>query len=280
MKPILTHPFELKGSRAKRRNLCKRCGHTNRHRIHRHLYPPGSIERAAADERGRMAGDIAKRLGKTSPFLRLLQDLIPTNKEVTQAILERRDEVLTYCPKCGELRKSLPSFNEPMKCHRCGSFFMPNPCGELCHTKQTPAGPVLMRGREEVAKIVMSPEVSQRLTEAAQEEASTGAKRSSLYPKGAQFPARYDLMWRNAAGMRRLAEAWGEGFNKYGADNWFKGFAESVLISHTLEHIRLYLAGDKTEDHLGHCSWNILALCWIEENKPELLDLTKPEQKS
>lgn len=111
------------------------------------------------------------------------------------------------------------------------------------------------------------------------EQASTGAVRSQLYPKGAKFPARYDLMMRNAAGMRRLAETWGEGQAKYGNDNWLNGFPESVMISHTEDHIRLYLAGDKSEDHLAHAAWNLLALCWIEENKPELLDLTKPEQK-
>lgn len=112
----------------------------------------------------------------------------------------------------------------------------------------------------------------------AHEQAATGAVRSKLYPPGTKFPARYDLMFRNAAGMRRLAETWGEGFAKYGADNWMKGFPASVFVSHALEHFRLYLAGDRSEDHLAHIAWNALALCWVEENKPELLDLTMPVQ--
>lgn len=108
------------------------------------------------------------------------------------------------------------------------------------------------------------------------ETASTGAERTSMYPKGEKFAARYDLMFRNDVGMRRLAETWGEGFEKYGADNWMKGFPASVFISHALEHIRLYLSGDRSEDHLAHGAWNLLALCWVEEKKPELLDLTMP----
>lgn len=103
--------------------------------------------------------------------------------------------------------------------------------------------------------------------------------RDHLYPPGTKFPARYDLMMRNAAGMRRLAETWGEGYEKYGADNWMGGFPASAMISHALEHIRLYLAGDKSEDHLAHGAWNLLGLCWIEENKPECMDLTFPTQK-
>lgn len=110
------------------------------------------------------------------------------------------------------------------------------------------------------------------------ETSETGAVRSSVYPQGAQFPIRLDLLFRNSAGLRRLAETWGEGEAKYGPDNWMKGHKESCYISHALEHIRLYLAGDKSEDHLAHGAWNLLALCWVEENKPELLDLTKPNQ--
>jgi hypothetical protein len=108
--------------------------------------------------------------------------------------------------------------------------------------------------------------------------AATGAIRSKLYPEGTKFPARYDLMFRNAAGMRRLAETWGEGNEKYGPDNWMKGFPATVMVSHALEHIRLYLAGDTSEDHLAHCAWNVLALCWVEENKPDLIDITFPAQ--
>lgn len=110
-------------------------------------------------------------------------------------------------------------------------------------------------------------------------ELPTGAKRSNAYPPGKVFPARYDLLFRNATALRRLAETWGEGEAKYGQNNWSKGFPESVDVSHALEHIRLYLAGDLADDHLSHAVWNLMHLMWVQDNKPELLDLTKIPQK-
>jgi len=112
------------------------------------------------------------------------------------------------------------------------------------------------------------------------ETADTGAVRSTLYPPGKQFPARYDLLFRNAVAMRRLAETFGEGAAKYGDDNWMKGFKESVYISHALEHIRLYLAGNREEDHLAHASWNLLSLMWVQENLPKLIDLSHEKSPS
>jgi hypothetical protein len=110
------------------------------------------------------------------------------------------------------------------------------------------------------------------------ETESTGAVRNKLYPMGAHFPARYDLLLRNAEAMKRLAETFGEGFDKYGADNWMKGFKESMYLSHGIEHLRLYAAGDASEDHLAHATWNLMALMWVQANRPDLLDLTKPQQ--
>lgn len=124
------------------------------------------------------------------------------------------------------------------------------------------------------------PDTVTDITGTAAEKAETGAVRSSMYPPGAKFPARYDLLFRNAAGLRRLAEAYGEGVAKYGPDNWMNGFPESVMVSHALEHFRLFMAGDTSEDHLAHAAWNVMTLIWIQENKPELLDLTKPQQKA
>lgn len=110
-------------------------------------------------------------------------------------------------------------------------------------------------------------------------ETATGAKRSTEYPPGSKFPERYDLMFRNAVAIRRIAETFGEGFEKYGPDNAFKGFKESVYITHALEHIRVHLSGQSTEDDLSHACWNLMFLMWIQENKPELMDLTKLDQK-
>lgn len=103
---------------------------------------------------------------------------------------------------------------------------------------------------------------------------ATGATRSTLYPKGQRFPIRLDLLLLNGAGLRRLAEAFGEGFLKYGRDNWKKGFPESVLLGHAVDHLLNYAEGDTSEDHLAHALWNLLTLCYVQEKLPELLDVT------
>jgi hypothetical protein len=107
------------------------------------------------------------------------------------------------------------------------------------------------------------------------EQSSTGAKRENLYPKGYKFPIRWDLLLRNKEGLQRLAETWAEGFAKYGLKNWENGFPESMLISHAIEHLAQYLAGDTSEDHLAHAAWNVLLIPWIQKHKPHLCDLTQ-----
>jgi hypothetical protein len=102
------------------------------------------------------------------------------------------------------------------------------------------------------------------------EEGSTGAVRSKLFPSIGEFPLRLDLMMANDVAMRRIGETYGEGSLKYGDDNWKKGFPRSVMISHCLEHIRLYMAGNTDEDHLAHAAWNLMSQMWFDEKKPEL----------
>lgn len=106
------------------------------------------------------------------------------------------------------------------------------------------------------------------------ETAGTGAIRSKLYEMGYRFELRFDLMLDNDVAMRRIAEVFGEGFRKYPFRNWKKGFPESVYINHAFEHLRMYLTGDTSEDHLAHATWNLMSLMWLQEKKPELLDLT------
>lgn len=111
------------------------------------------------------------------------------------------------------------------------------------------------------------------------EMGATGCVRSKLYPDTdmSEFPIRLDLLFRNDVFLRRMGETYAEGAAKYGAENWKKGFNESVYISHALEHIRLYMAGDTSEDHLAHSCWNFATLMWVQEHKPELMDLSQPE---
>jgi len=88
---------------------------------------------------------------------------------------------------------------------------------------------------------------------------------------------RYDLI--TPVGLRRLAETYREGCEKYGDHNWRnatkdnKGFQFSDLINHAINHIYLYLMGDNAEDHLAHAVWNLMTLMHFEEERPELNDI-------
>lgn len=100
------------------------------------------------------------------------------------------------------------------------------------------------------------------------ESTETGAIRSEIVAAA----VRYDLLDSNDVAMRRLAETFAEGFKKYGADNWKKGFKASELWQHMRIHLVAFITGDSTEDNLAHACWNLMALMWVQEKKPELMD--------
>jgi hypothetical protein len=89
----------------------------------------------------------------------------------------------------------------------------------------------------------------------------SGAKRSSL-------GARWDLL--SPVGLRRAAEAAHEGAEKYAAFNHEHGLPVHVYLNHAVAHIYSYLAGDRSEQHLGHAAWNLLFACQSEEVYPDL----------
>lgn len=97
-------------------------------------------------------------------------------------------------------------------------------------------------------------------------EFSTGAVRS----RDAEH-VRYDLI--SSVGLRRLAETYAEGAEKYSDWNWQKGFPWSDTLNHAIRHIELWRAGDQTEDHLAHAAWNLFALMQFEQDHPELCDI-------
>lgn len=93
---------------------------------------------------------------------------------------------------------------------------------------------------------------------------STGAVRSKEADD-----MRHDLV--SPIGLRRVAMACAEGIRKgYGAYNWEKGMPIHDILNHAVEHIRRYLSGDRSEDHLGHLVWNAMAACHSEELWPHL----------
>lgn len=79
---------------------------------------------------------------------------------------------------------------------------------------------------------------------------------------------RYDLV--SPIGLRRVAEACAEGAGKYGDYNWERGMPIHDLLNHAIRHCYLYLSGDRSEDHLGHAAWGMLAACHSEELWPQL----------
>jgi hypothetical protein len=92
---------------------------------------------------------------------------------------------------------------------------------------------------------------------------ATGAVRSSDAEA-----TRYDLV--SPIGLEAVARACAEGAAKYGDYNWEAGMPVSDLLNHALRHVYRYLAGDRSEDHLGHAAWGMLAAIHSEAVWPEL----------
>jgi len=96
-------------------------------------------------------------------------------------------------------------------------------------------------------------------------EFACGAKRSAD-----RVGVRYDLL--SPIALARYAAACAEGAQKYGDFNCEKGMPAGEMLNHAVAHIYAYLAGDRSEDHLGHAMWNIASaihgeVCWPEANE-------------
>lgn len=82
---------------------------------------------------------------------------------------------------------------------------------------------------------------------------------------------RYDLI--SPIALRRMAETYHEGSQKYGDDNWLRGFPYGACLNHAMRHIELWRSGDRSEDHLAHAAWNLFAIMHYEETQPHLENL-------
>jgi|688.fasta_scaffold1102407_2 hypothetical protein len=91
----------------------------------------------------------------------------------------------------------------------------------------------------------------------------TGAVRSSDAEA-----TRYDLI--SPIGLEAVARTCAEGAAKYSDYNWERGMPVHDLLNHALRHIYRYLAGDRSEDHLPHAAWGLLAAIHSEAMWPEL----------
>lgn len=84
---------------------------------------------------------------------------------------------------------------------------------------------------------------------------------------------RYDLI--SPIGLRAVAAACAEGAIRYGDYNWERGMPANDMLNHAIRHIYLFLAGDRSEDHLGHAAWNVMGAIhslevWPERNEGTL----------
>ncbi len=79
---------------------------------------------------------------------------------------------------------------------------------------------------------------------------------------------RYDLI--SPVGLAAVAAACAEGAAKYGDYNWEKGMPANDMLNHAIRHIYLFLGGDRSESHLGHAAWNVMAAIHSLEVWPEI----------
>jgi hypothetical protein len=91
----------------------------------------------------------------------------------------------------------------------------------------------------------------------------TGAVRSSDAEA-----TRYDLI--SPIGLEAVARTCAEGAAKYSDFNWERGMPVGDLLNHALRHIYSYLGGDRSEDHLPHAAWGLLAAIHSEALWPDL----------
>jgi hypothetical protein len=92
---------------------------------------------------------------------------------------------------------------------------------------------------------------------------TTGAVRSSDAEA-----TRYDLI--SPIGLEAVARTCAEGAAKYSDFNWEAGMPVNDLLNHAIRHVYAYLAGDRSEDHLPHAAWGLLAAIHSEQLWPHL----------
>jgi hypothetical protein len=111
------------------------------------------------------------------------------------------------------------------------------------------------------------------------EEFKTGSRRDTREGKG-----RFDLI--PPGPLRRLAQLYERGAQKYGDHNWQKGQPLSRYLDSAYRHLVAVAEGQEDEDHLAAVAWNAFSLMWtqakIREGKlpPDLYDLPGAEDSS
>lgn len=71
-------------------------------------------------------------------------------------------------------------------------------------------------------------------------------------------------------GLIGVARTAREGAIKYGRWNYMKGIPASDCVNHAINHLVLWGTGDRSEPHLEHAAWNLLAAIQSMTLNPEL----------
>ena len=71
-------------------------------------------------------------------------------------------------------------------------------------------------------------------------------------------------------GLIALARTAGEGAAKYGRFNYLLGMPVHDLLDHVFAHLVNYCSGDRTEPHLAHAAWGLLAAIQSQVLDPDL----------
>lgn len=105
----------------------------------------------------------------------------------------------------------------------------------------------------------------------AREDFSSGAKRDTQDGK-----PRFDLV--PPVPMRRVADLYTRGLEKYGENNWTKGMPCTRYLSSAMRHLEQARAGDTEEDHWAAAVWNLFAIMHFEDSGwNDLFDWTPTE---
>ncbi len=101
------------------------------------------------------------------------------------------------------------------------------------------------------------------------EDFETGSRRDTRKGKG-----RFDLI--PAYCIRRLAQHYENGAEKYGDRNWEKGQPSSRYLDSAFRHLINYMEGDRSEDHLMAIVWNIFGIVYNDRYLDEMSDIHQP----
>lgn len=72
----------------------------------------------------------------------------------------------------------------------------------------------------------------------------------------------------DAQALLRMAEIQAQGDEKYGPNNW-RGIPVGEHINHAITHFFAWLAGDRSDDHLGHALCRAMFAVATEEGKDD-----------